>query len=83
MSWKIKLITDIPKKLYYGLKKVHRFDKEDVEIHKKKTFKKCNESDLIYSNKYSFYKYYDINEFNGCSFKPKYNDLVLFNQDLN
>ena len=59
--------TDITKKQYQGLDKVYKFDeKEDDEtMNKNQHLKKFNKSNLIYSGKYSFSKYYSIKKFNS------------------
>ena len=58
--------------------------KEDVGTRKKKiALKKYNNSNLIYSSKFSFYKYHNIKKFDQLSFKTKYSDLAEFSYDLN
>ena len=65
--------------------KVYEFNKkEDVGTRKKKiALKKYNNSNLIYSSKFSFYKYHNIKKFDQLSFKTKYSDLAEFSYDLN
>ena len=51
-------------------------------INNKISLKNYNRSDLIYNEKYSFYKYHDIRKFNELYFQSKYAFLVSFYQDL-
>ena len=51
-------------------------------INNKISLKNYNRSDLIYNEKYNFYKYHDIRKFNDLYFQPKYAFLVSFYQDL-
>ena len=74
-------------KKYQEFDKVYEFDKkEDVERinndDKKPTLKKYNKSDLIYNSKHSFYKYYDIKEFDKLSLESKDSFLAKFFNDL-
>ena len=63
---------------------IHRFDNGDDEIiNKKATLRKYEESDLFYNNTLNFNKYYGMNRFNSLPFDKKYNNLVIFRQDLN
>ena len=78
----MKKQTDIAKKQYQGLDKVHGFDKEDDEAIKNSKLKKYKELDLVYKSKFSFYKYCDINIFRRNSIDSKYNDLGYFHRDL-
>ena len=65
----LKAQTDIAKKQYQKLDNTYEFDK--VIKKEKPTFKLYNRSNLIYSSKYSFYEYYNIN-FNSLSLTSKY-----------
>ena len=84
---RLKKQTDIAKKQYKGLYKVHEFDKkeDDETINKddKKTHKKYNKSSLIIYSNQSFYKYLDIKIFDNLSLRSKvflstgrFNDLI-------
>ena len=55
---------------------------QSKKINNKISLKNYNRSDLIYNEKYSFYKYYDIRKFNELYFQWKYAFLVSFYQDL-
>ena len=46
------------------------------------TRKEYNKSNLVYSSRYCFYKYYDIEKFDKLSFKSKYSYLLKFYYDL-
>ena len=72
----LKKQTDIAKKQYQGLHKVHEFDKKenDETINKddkKTTHKKYNKSSLIIYSSQSFYKYLDIKTFDNLSLRSK------------
>lgn len=75
--------TDSAKKEYQGLGKIHRFDKEDDEVMRKKGLKKYKKSDLVYNNKFSFYSIikYDILKYS----EALYNESLetYFNQYIN
>ena len=45
------------------------------------TRKEYNKSNLVYSGRYCFYKYYDIEKFDKLSFKSKYSYLLKFYYD--
>ena len=51
------------------------------EKKQKSTLKSYNSSNLIYSSKFSFYKYYDIN-FNSLSLTSKFKVLSYFYNEL-
>ena len=69
----LKKQTDIAKKEYQGLDTIYECDKkEDDETNRKPTIKKYSKSNLIYSSKHSFYKYYNIKRFNSHAFESKY-----------
>ena len=65
---KLKTQTDIAKKQYQKLGNKFKFDKRIKK--EKATFKKYNRSNVIYSSKYRFYEYYNIN-FNSLSLTSK------------
>ena len=65
-----KAQTDIVKKQYQKLDDTYDFDK--IIKNEKPTFQKCNRSNLIYDNKYSFYAFEIIKDFNSFSLKSKY-----------
>ena len=50
---------------------------------RKPDLKKYKELDLAYNNKFSFYKYNDINKFKRNSIVSRYNNLDDFQRDLN
>ena len=72
----LKKQTNIAEKKI-SLNKGHRLDKED-EAKKKPTLKNYKESDLVYNNKFSVYKYENINEFKTISFETKNDKLFTF-----
>ena len=61
----------------------HTYDFNKIIKTEKPTFKKYNRSNLIYNNKYSFYKYYNNKKFNSLSLTSKYPILLSFYIDLN
>ena len=61
----LKAQTDIAKKQYRKFD--HDFEFDKTIKNKKPTFKKCNRSNLMYDNKYSFYEYCNIKKFNSLS----------------
>ena len=61
----------MPEKQYYGLNKVHIFDKEDDKAMKEPELNMCKESDLAYNNRDGFYKYLHIIKFNRNSLEEK------------
>ena len=50
--------------------------------YKTTTLKNYNKADLIYSSRYSFYKYHDIKKFDKLSFKSRYSYLANLYLDL-
>ena len=73
-----KAQTDIAKKQYQKLENTYEFHRIKQE---KPTIEKYNKSNLIYSSKYSFYEYYNIN-FNSLSPTSKYEVLTSFYNEL-
>ena len=71
-----RIQTNNTKRHYLGL------DKENDKVRKELEIKKYKESDLVYNNKYSLYKYNDTNKFKRKYFETKY-VLVNFRRDLN
>ena len=65
---KLKTQTDIANKQHQKLDNTFEFDKRIKK--EKPTFKKYNRSNVIYSSKYRFYEYYNIN-FNSLSLTSK------------
>ena len=51
--------------------KIFELKKED-EVKRKLTSEKYKKWDIVYNNKFSFYKYHNINEFRSISFEKKY-----------
>ena len=70
------------KRQYQGPNKVHRFDKEGDKAIRKPELKNYQELDLVYNNKFSFYKHHDIKKFKSNSIESKYSDLDEFHRDL-
>ena len=50
---------------------------------KNRTLKRYHKSDLIYSSKYNFYVYHDINKFNKHCFESNYANLIVLYIELN
>ena len=50
---------------------------------KNRTLKRYHKSDLIYSSKYNFYVYHDINKFNKHCFESNYAHLIVLYIELN
>ena len=79
----MKKQTDSAKKEYQGLGKIHRFDKEDDELMRKKELKKYKKFDLVYNNKFSFYSIirYDILKYSEALYNERLE--IYFNQYIN
>ena len=45
--------------------------------------RRYHKSDLIYSSKYNFYVYHDINKFNKHCFESNYANLIVLYIELN
>ena len=73
----LKTQTGTTKKEYQKLDNTYEFDK--IVKKEKPTFKKYNRWNLIYSSKYIFYEYYNIN-FKSLSLTSKYNVLINDNE---
>ena len=67
----------VPEKQYYGLNKVHIFDKEDDKAMKEPELNRYKESDLAYNNRDGFCKYLHFIKFNRNSIEEKNGDLEL------
>ena len=75
---KLKAQTDISTKNYEGLSTFFKYDEREEPI-----LKNYDKLDLMYKNKYSFYKYYcDSKKFYNPSLKSKYYFLAEFLNDL-
>lgn len=77
----LKKQTDLSKKQYHGLEKVHEFDGIISKDDQKPTSKKDNKSHVIYTTNHSFYKYQDTKKIEGLSFKSKYYFRTKFSND--
>ena len=71
----LKAQTDNAKRQYQKFDNHFEFDKTIKKG--KPTIKKYSRSNLIYSSKYIFYEYYNIN-FNSISFKSEFTLLISF-----
>ena len=75
----LKAQTDIANKQHQKLGHTYKFDK--IIKKEKPTFKKYNNSNLIY-NRISFYSYSNNKEFDSLSQKSKYSYLLSFYDDF-
>ena len=76
------LPSDNPSRFQKNSPLSKEFKKKKLTLHKR-VLKKYNRSDLICNSKFSFYKYHDINEFNGHSSESKFAFLDSFYQNFN